>query len=267
MGQSRNTRAIFTGSVRGNTIRDGLARGNVAGVNQVRFHESLRCIHATSAKQLASAQRFWMHRYREAGLQSFDHHPAGFESLRIPGVATSGLGPVSEVSFWRPTTFLAFRFDGRGVRSRDHGNGLKRSSGEVVPGDQICGTVTLLSPRELGHVGHGGTPAIGRITRLAVDHKPFGTAVTATGYRTIFLEMTSCMHRVALQMGLTHLDAIVHPRHAKLYRRVFGAEPIGETFSFEQVGGSPGQYMRADITQPSHFHARLRDRYEAKAAS
>ncbi|MCA9135293.1 MAG: hypothetical protein KDB00_01005 [Planctomycetales bacterium] len=162
---------------------------------------------------------------------------------------------------------MAFRSDGdRLGRSPAASDGTRRTSNEAAP-HQICGTVTLLSPRDNDGDGRVGAPTIGRITRLAVDHSPFGTGITATGYRTIFLEMTSCMHRVALQMGLTHLDAVVHPRHAKLYRRVFGAEPIGETFACEEVGGSPGQYMRADITQPSHFHARLRDRYESKAAS
>lgn len=66
------------------------------------------------------------------------------------------------------------------------------------------------------------------------------------------------MHQTALEMGLTHMDAIVHPRHAKLYRRVFNAEPIGKPFACEEVSGALGQYMRADISKPSRFHERLR---------
>jgi hypothetical protein len=94
----------------------------------------------------------------------------------------------------------------------------------------------------------------------------FSESNSRTGYRTIFLAMVSCMRQFALEIGLTHFDAIVHPRHAKLYQRVFNAEPIGKEFRCEEVGGSLGQYIRLDIREPNQVHARMRDHFTKDAA-
>ncbi|WP_145208974.1 N-acyl amino acid synthase FeeM domain-containing protein [Planctomycetes bacterium TBK1r] len=259
MSRASETRAIISGTIRRPAM----------GAHTVHLHDSIRCVQATSARELARAQRFWIHRYREAGLQGVNQQTPSFDSLSLPQVPAGPLDPPSRITNWRPMVFLAYySADPKQTRRAKLRSIPNRSMDRLLAPEQICGTVTLLVPNTHGAMTkRTGSHAIGRITRLAVDHSWFWTGDTPTGYRTVFLEMTSCMHRTALQAGLTHLDAIVHPRHAKLYRRVFGAEPIGKPFACEQVGGSPGQYMRADITQPSAFHARLRDRYQAKAAS
>ena len=264
MSRVPETRAIFSGTIRRPAM----------GAHNVHLHDSIRCVQATSAREFAQAQRFWIHRYREAGLQgankqTVNQQTPDFDSLSLPQVPASPLDSPTRVTNWRPIVFLAYySADPKQTRRAKLRSIPNRSVDRLEASEQICGTVTLMVPNQHGATTmRSGDHAIGRITRLAVDHSWFWTGDTPTGYRTVFLEMTSCMHRTALQMGLTYLDAIVHPRHAKLYRRVFGAEPIGKPFACEQVGGSPGQYMRADITRPNAFHARLRDRYQAKAAS
>ncbi|QDV43273.1 hypothetical protein Enr13x_31280 [Stieleria neptunia] len=259
MSRAPETRAIFSGKI----------RRRATGADSIHLHDSIRCVQATSARELARAQRFWIHRYREAGLQGADQQTPGFDSLSLPQVPANPLDPSTRITNWRPTVFLAYySTDPKQTRHAKLRSIPNRTVDRLEAAEQICGTVTLMVPNQHGAMNmRTGAHAVGRITRLAVDHSWFWAGDTPTGYRTVFLEMTSCMHRTALQMGLTHLDAIVHPRHARLYRRVFGAEPIGKPFACEQVGGSPAQYMRADITQPNAFHARLRDRYQAKAAS
>lgn len=268
MSWSDNTRAVFAGKIRGNAVRGGVARDGVSAAYSVRFNNALCCVQANSAKQLASAQQFWIHRYREAGLLGFDGNLPGFDQLRSLVHVPETIASVMPATNWRSTTFVAYRTGIVRLKSeaRNRSDSDRISVGQQRI-EQICGTVTLLSPGDRDGRARSGDPVIGRITRLAIDHSSFSSGDTPAGYRTIFLELTSCMHRAALGKGVTHLDAIVHPRHARLYRRVFGAIPIGEAFACQEVGGSPGQYMRADITRPNHFHARLRDRYEKAAAS
>lgn len=273
MSRSEKTRSLFVGKVRpkNDTVhqneqadaRSGSAKSNsvkpdIAKSYSVQFHSRIQCSQAMSSRQLSDARQFWIHRYRQAGLQSLAGDPPDFDHHRIPSVALihDGLMPVP--TRWQTSTFVAYQMAGE-----------SNFSGRMTDSERagtLCGTVTLLSPSvDIGPVGDG-VHMIGRITRLAVDHSPLPTCGTPIGYRTVFLEMTSCMHREALRMGLTHLDAIVHPRHAKLYRRVFGAIPIGDPFACDEVGGSLGQYMRADITKRNIFHARLRGRYEKESS-
>lgn len=294
MNRSQETRAVFAGKLRGSvvqgvSVRDGLG-GQASSSHTVRFDESIRCTQATSARQLSAAQQFWIHRYREAGLeagmgrrqsqtfvaQRFEETLAAQES--VDPVVTRDAD--SQVSNWRPVTYLAYRTGTRTIRTdrsksaadADSQDASGRLTVRREPVEQLCGTVTLLIPATEHDQQQGGPSSlaghqradhkIARITRLAVDHEPFASGNTPIGYRTVFLTLTSYMHRAALSLGVTHLDAIVHPRHAKLYRRIFNAVPIGDPFACEDVGGSPGQYMRADITHPNRFHSRLRTSYQ-----
>jgi hypothetical protein len=245
--------------------------GGKLALERTGLQDSLRCVQAGTPKQLAQAQRFWVARYQRAGLVGADEvgDLAGDVAFpQLPGDAGSERLPELAQGRWRSMTFLAYRtlhwrFAGW-LQASETGSKTRRLDGhhgEARPTEMLCGTVTLLSPQQPS-ARRAGTLAVGRITRLAIDHGMHPSATLAGRHSTIFLELTSQLHRAALERGLTHLDAIVHPRHAKLYRRVFHAVPIGEPFACDEVGGSPGQYLRADITRPSRFHARLRERFE-----
>lgn len=228
---------------------------------RLRVKNSIQCEHITAARHLDRARQFWIQRYQEVGLRSVDD--------RAAEVGEQQWGDDSE---WQANVFVAYRVSEVWLDMSPRG-GLERIECLREPDRHktICGTVTLLTPlahRRLGSAAAGDTASagmkVGRITRLAIDHQATGDQVSGS-YRSVFLELTGCMHQAALEMGLTHMDAIVHPRHAKLYRRIFNAKPIGDPFACADVQGSPGQYMRADISKPSRFHTRLRDRYEKSA--
>lgn len=243
----------------------------------------IRCVLATTGRDVAKAQRFWIHRYRQAGLLGFsngDQSAHVTDQTQADHERSDGTVPMRFQNQWNSMTFMAFQTcrwsltpHPKSAVARQRGVGLH--DGEQGCAEVLCGTVTLLSPRLGSPAGapHGRVSSsesrerIGRITRLAIDHAGTGQDAASKGYRSVFLELTSHLHRYALGIGLTHLDAIVHPRHAKLYRRVFNAQAIGDPFPCDEVCGSPGQYMRADITRANQFHSRLRDRFQFRTSA
>lgn len=211
------------------------------------------CMRASTAKQIASAQQLWKKQFRRVGLMN---EPSEEDILRTSPTTSTGAEP-AESTDWTAISINAYqnqslsadvfgrRLDGQSTRPH-------RRDDATCGG--ICGTVTLLVPK-------AEDMTTGRITRLAIDHPDQRLASSPLAYRRVFLEMTSYLHQVAREYQLTHLEAFVHPRHAKLYRRVFNATPIGKPFACEDVAGAPAQLMKADIQHPKTFHRRLRARY------
>lgn len=223
----------------------------------MQIRHSVYCRQARHAGEKALADRFWMRRYQQTGL--LDPFSDGVEVTSEPRTCF----PIS--SDWTPLVFVAYRVTE--VTSGETGD--RRTQSPRFPirnqrSESVCGTVTLLVPTKRPADSSSATPEpkrIGRVSRLAIDHQ--GVAgQSAASYRSVFLNLTGTMHQTALELGLTHMDAIVHPRHAKLYSRIFNAVPIGDPFECDEVRGAPGQYMRADISKPSRFHQRLRGDYD-----
>ncbi|WP_149498699.1 N-acyl amino acid synthase FeeM domain-containing protein [Roseiconus lacunae] len=227
--------------------------------SKVKIQQSVQCRRAITAEDFKRAEEFRQHRYQEAGLLG-ESDTSSIQTAR-------NRSPVvfEEDQHWQALTFLAFRTTEYWFESR---RGPRFSSEPRFRGDPtrdsrevICGTVTMLVSRSdhlsesSDHVG------VGRVCRLAIEHDR-GDSKTPTSYRGVFLSLTGLMHQTAIELGLSYMDAIVHPRHAKLYRRIFNAEPIGKPFICQEVSGAPGQYMRANIAKPSRFHQRLRDGYD-----
>ncbi|OYP31097.1 N-acyl amino acid synthase FeeM domain-containing protein [Rhodopirellula sp. MGV] len=238
---------------------------------KVKVRQSIHCRLATTPADLRRADEFRRQRYEDVGLLGKE---APTDS------PTTQLASASPVMFqedrrWKANVFLAFRtteylFGVPNPRRSEGRNPFSKDAHEV-----ICGTVTLLTPTAEAVLGSGHESVIqvfdpfacdgrvGRVCRLAIEHES-ADANSSTRYRSVFLALTGLMHQTAIEMGLTHMDAIVHPRHAKLYHRIFKARPIGEPFECQDVSGAPGQYMRANIAAPMRFHERLRSSYDAE---
>ncbi|MEL6105521.1 MAG: hypothetical protein AAFU85_05780 [Planctomycetota bacterium] len=191
-----------------------------------RARHQLHCAPCQDRAEQSRAVEFWRSRYRETGL----HSPPD---------------PITRLGEYH---VLVVSHQIVRVGHRTHPQQLLSS--------RVCGTATLTIP-------NSGS-ATGRVTRLAIDSSPLmGRLFGKVG---IFAELASCLHSVALSKQLTHLEAVVHPRHGRLYRRVFGAQPIGEVFRCGEVGAE-AQRMRAQIEQPRAYHRRLRSHFLGGEAS
>ncbi|MCO8122517.1 hypothetical protein NHH03_12280 [Stieleria sp. TO1_6] len=199
----------------------------------------IRAERATTVGQHINAQKLWATRYHEAGLCNSDRPVDSLSQADH----TCELAPAA---MWRTVTFLAYQ------------RVASQSTLDTPATERVCGTVTLLAP-EFESNDAGG---IGKITRLAINQAPTNGPPHPDSYLRVFLELTSLLHRTALEMQLTHLEAVVHPRHAKLYRRIFKAEVIGQPFACEEVGGSPGQQIRMKITHADIIHTRIRAHFK-----
>ncbi|QEF99672.1 hypothetical protein Mal15_37380 [Stieleria maiorica] len=108
----------------------------------------------------------------------------------------------------------------------------------------------------------------GITSRLRAEQQTFGEvcALTVTPERSrssgeIFGQLTRLMTFFSRRIGLDVLVAIVHPRHAKFYRRAMGFEPIGDIEEIQQVCGQPGLPILCRINERSRFHPRWRNFY------
>ncbi|MCC9601659.1 hypothetical protein LOC67_13960 [Stieleria sp. JC731] len=228
---------------------------------KVKVQQSVRCRKAKTQADLQRAEEFRQQRYQDVGLLS--DSPLRTSPVKIAA------SPIvfEENEQWTANVFLAFRTT-QYWYDRKRGFQSIAASAEPDCHEVICGTVTLLTPTAqiespLNPTDQGSCldqMKIGRVCRLAIEHESANGGATSS-YRSVFLALTGLMHQTAIQFGLTHMDAIAHPRHAKLYRRIFNAVPIGEPFECQEVSGAPGQYMRADIATPTRFHERLRASY------
>ncbi|PNY37471.1 hypothetical protein C2E31_08100 [Rhodopirellula baltica] len=217
---------------------------------------SVLCVRATTATQLSNGRHLWMSQFRKAGLLE-ERNEAKLRDPALPQSTNQGPWKAIAINAYRTVEGGLFRTFGRNRLNDDGGECTNLYRG-------VCGTVTLLVPRD-------SSKSVGRITRLAIDHAEHAEiatngASTPIAYRTVFLELTSYLYQTAIEYGLTDLEAIVHPRHAKLYKRVFNATPIGKPFACEEVAGALAQLMQADIRDPKQFHPRLRERYLTRSA-
>ena len=185
-----------------------------------RAKHQLNCIRCQDASQLSRAADFWKSRYLESGLSS---------------------PPERRRQQARQHVFVVYH---EIVRT-----GHRTHTAQLLA-RRVCGTATLTAPTR------GAT--IGCVTRLAIDSSRL--MANLFGKVGIFAALTSSLHAFSIANELTHLEAIVHPRHARLYRRVFGAEPIGEPFNCVEVGAQ-AQRMRAQIEYPQDYHLRLRGHF------
>ena len=190
-----------------------------------RAEHQLNCLQCRDNDELSQAASFWRSRYRETGLNSPSEN-FGSPAQRYVFAVMHEIVCVGQRA--QPARVLSRR---------------------------VCGTATLTMPN--------ADSAIGTVTRLAIDNSRL--MANLFGKVAVFSRLTSCLHAFSLSQRLTHLEAIVHPRHARLYRRAFGAEPIGEPFECPEVGAE-AQRMRAQIERPQAYHQRLRDHYLAKFA-
>ncbi|MEO1525536.1 MAG: hypothetical protein AAFX06_08865 [Planctomycetota bacterium] len=185
-----------------------------------RARHQLHCGPCTSLAQQADAVEFWKSRYLESGLNSPPETPVRSGEEHVLVVS-------HEILRVEPS----------------------KNASELLA-SRICGTATLSMPQP--------GSSIGRVTRLAIDSSPLMAKLF--GKVGIFAALAGCLHAHAISKQLTHLDATVHPRHARLYRRVFGAQPIGDVFQCGEVGAD-AQRMRAQIERPQVYHQRLRSHF------
>jgi hypothetical protein len=237
-----------------------------------------------------------MEQYREAGLispstaVSGNHQTPPLRFDGVPNLLDRGQAvPIAEPPY-RPVTFVAYWTRQTSI---DTLRGDRFGASERFQ-KTLCGTVTLLVPSEeqsrVPIDGYGLIPntqqnsgnrqsdrisegakgeisaneteqRIGKVTRLAIANS--NDLGRTGGQQTVFFDLTAVLYQTALEMGVTHFDFIVHPRHAKLYERIFNANPVGAPFRCEEAGGNPAQFLRTDITNPDRIHARLRRYYAA----
>lgn len=211
---------------------------------------SVFCVRATTSNQMVSGRRLWTSQFQKAGL---------IDDSRVSSREAESLSIIGKTlpEQWTSVSINAYQAGSRvpkGVEDRSTGKATSQSRF-----DGVCGTVTLLVPKRTDLT-------VGKITRLAIDSSQQAQSGSPIAYRCVFLELTSFLYQTAVEYGLTDLEAIVHPRHAKLYRRVFNAKPIGKPFDCEAVAGAPAQLMRADIRDPKLFHPRLRECYVERSS-
>jgi len=135
---------------------------------------------------------------------------------------------------------------------------------------RIIGTVTLAtesgvlpafsSHPELKNPLRFLSDRVGEITSLAIA-SPDSSDATKALSADVFWRLTRLLIHFARAQSLDHLIAVVHPRHAKVYRRVLGFEAIGQERPCPTVDCLPGIPLMVNINQAIGLRPRQRDNY------
>ncbi|TWT81131.1 hypothetical protein CA13_25790 [Planctomycetes bacterium CA13] len=91
---------------------------------------------------------------------------------------------------------------------------------------------------------------VGEITSLAIEpsEAPRGE---------IFAQLNRLMGHFAMEKGLDYLTAVVHPRHAKFYRKALGAEQISNIARCSTVRGNAGVVVAIKVNDSLRYRSRL----------
>nr|WP_182871043.1 hypothetical protein [Rhodopirellula sp. JC639] len=77
----------------------------------------------------------------------------------------------------------------------------------------------------------------------------------------IFGQLVRLMMFYSRSLGIHQLVAVVHPRHSKFYQRAMGFETIGDSRSYQLVGGHPGVPILGDVNDRMRYRKRWQKLY------
>jgi hypothetical protein len=122
----------------------------------------------------------------------------------------------------------------------------------AVQGERVISTVSLIGDGQLGlpmecayreEIDALRDPSrwLGEISSLASEQRASDCHLHLLGH------LTRLMAQYALRQGLEYLLAAVHPRHARLYQRVLGFQPLGEPKPYPAVRHRPSVALMLDL--------------------
>lgn len=147
-----------------------------------------------------------------------------------------------------------------------HFNLLPESGSFVVKADdQVIATLSVLADSrhfglpmaELYREELAGLQTDGRqlaeISGLAIDPRYAPLSIL------LVMNLVKMLYRYSVELGVTDLVAACHPRHARLYRRLFLFEPIGEVRTYRSVNDAPAVALRLDLTRVEERYREVYD--------
>ncbi len=96
---------------------------------------------------------------------------------------------------------------------------------------------------------------VAEVTSLAIDNE------IAPHTSEIFLGLLQLVQLFALSSGIDHAVAVVHPKHAKVYKKAMGFRVIGDAAPCGRVDGRPGVALLGKIDQASLCLPRWQNRF------
>ena len=146
-----------------------------------------------------------------------------------------------------------------------HYNLLPESGSFVVKADdEVIATLSVLADSrhfglpmaelyraELADLRADGR-SLAEISGLAIDRRYSPLSIL------LVMNLVKMLYRYSVKLGVTDLVAACHPRHARLYQRLFLFEPIGELRTYRSVNDAPAIALRLDLT---HVKERYQDVY------
>ncbi len=119
--------------------------------------------------------------------------------------------------------------------------------------DQVAATVSLIPDSALAGVPmdelyieellalRNQGRKLGEISGLAID--PSFTSASIH----VLIGLVRLVHARALELGLTDVVAACHPKHGRLFQRLFFFEEIGAPKMYESLSGAPAVAVRLDL--------------------
>ena len=137
----------------------------------------------------------------------------------------------------------------------------------TVQGGRVIGTLSLIRDSDRQQIPMESNYAdiisnlrsrgsrLAEVSSLCVDPTP------SVSRGDLFGQLTRLMIFHARFVGVEHLVAVVHPRHAKFYRRAMGFEEIGGLSKYQQAGGQPGIAILGKVNDRASYGLRWQRYY------